>query len=212
MAPTAGGHRSSLARGRTRASGRSGEAKVLIVRSKQVTASTIEAGRSLSLIVRAGAGVNTIDLDAASRRGTYVANCPGKNTEAVAELAIGLLIACDRGMADATQSLRAGRWQKKTFGKAMGLKTRRLGIIGTGAIGVAVARRAQALGMKIMAWSRSLTPGQAEAWGFEFAPTPQAETIPLIRWNSRRRWSAPRTLGRPPNSRRRRLRRRPCVS
>jgi D-3-phosphoglycerate dehydrogenase / 2-oxoglutarate reductase len=149
-----------------------GDAKVLIVRSKKVTARTIEAGKSLSLIVRAGAGVNTIDLAAASKRGTYVANCPGKNTAAVAELVIGLLIACDRGIADATQALRQGKWQKKKFGKASGLKTRTLGIIGTGAIGMAVARRAQALEMKIMAWSRSLTPQKAEDCGFEFASTP----------------------------------------
>ena len=149
-----------------------GDAKVLIVRSKKVTAKTIEAGHHLSLIVRAGAGVNTIDLDAASKRGTYVANCPGKNTDAVAELVIGLLIACDRGIVDASLALREGKWQKKRFGKASGLKTRTLGIIGAGAIGVAVARRAQALEMKVIAWSRSLTPGKAEALGFEYASTP----------------------------------------
>ncbi len=149
-----------------------GDVKVLIVRSKKVTGKTINAGKNLSLIVRAGAGVNTIDLEAASRNGIYVANCPGKNTDAVAELVIGLLIACDRGIADATQALRQGAWQKRRFGKASGLKTRTLGIIGTGAIGMAVARRAQALGMKIIAWSRSLTPEQAEAYGFEFAATP----------------------------------------
>lgn len=149
-----------------------GDAKVLIVRSKAVSARTIAAGMNLSLIVRAGAGVNTIDLEAASKRGTYVANCPGKNTDAVAELAIGLLIACDRGIADATQALRQGRWQKKRFGKASGLKTRTLGIIGAGAIGLAVARRAQALEMKVLAWSRSLTRDKARALGFEFAATP----------------------------------------
>jgi len=149
-----------------------GDAQVLIVRSKKVTAQAITAGKKLSLIIRAGAGVNTIDLAAASKCGTYVANCPGKNTEAVAELVIGLLIACDRGIADATVALRQGRWQKKRFGKAAGLKTRTLGIIGTGAIGMAVARRAQALEMKVLAWSRRLTPAQAEALGFAFAATP----------------------------------------
>lgn len=149
-----------------------GDARVLIVRSKKVTARAIEAGPRLSLIVRAGAGVNTIDLKAASQRGVYVANCPGKNTDAVAELAIGLLIACDRGVADATQALRAGKWQKKKFGKAFGLKSRTLGLIGTGAIGQAVARRARALDMKIVAWSRSLTPARAEALGVAFAATP----------------------------------------
>ena len=69
---------------------------ILIVRSTKVTAETITAAKSLSLIIRAGAGVTTIDLDAASRRGIYVANCPGENTQAVAELTIGLMIAADR--------------------------------------------------------------------------------------------------------------------
>lgn len=149
-----------------------GDAKILIVRSKKVIDKTIDAGKRLSLIIRAGAGVNTIDLDAASRNGIYVSNCPGKNTDAVAELVIGLLIACDRGIADATQALRQGDWQKKKFGQASGLKTRTMGIIGLGAIGMAVAQRAQALGMTILAWSRSLTPEQAENYGFDFAATP----------------------------------------
>ncbi|MDT8390819.1 MAG: NAD(P)-dependent oxidoreductase [Lentisphaeria bacterium] len=149
-----------------------GNAKVLIVRSKKVTADTIHAGHNLSLIVRAGAGVNTIDLDAASRSGTYVANCPGKNTDAVAELVIGLMIACDRGIVDATLALRQGAWEKKRFGAGAGLKGRTLGIIGTGAIGMAVARRAQGLDMNIIAWSRSLTPETAKSLDMEFAATP----------------------------------------
>jgi D-3-phosphoglycerate dehydrogenase len=149
-----------------------GDAKILVVRSKKVTADTISAGENLSLIVRAGAGVNTIDLDAASRSGTYVANCPGKNTDAVAELAIGLLIAADRGIADATQALRQGAWQKKKFGAAAGLKGRTLGIVGTGAIGMAVARRAKALDMHVIACSRSLTPEKAEALGIDYGPSP----------------------------------------
>lgn len=149
-----------------------GDAKVLVVRSKKVTAQTIDAGKNLSLIVRAGAGVNTIDLDAASKSGTYVANCPGKNTDAVAELVIGLLVAADRGIADATQSLRSGKWQKKKFGKASGLKSRTLGIIGTGSIGMATARRALGMEMNVVAWSRSLTPEKAEALGIEYAASP----------------------------------------
>ena len=149
-----------------------GGAKILVVRSKKVTKQAIDAGRNLSLIVRAGAGVNTIDLDAASRSGTYVANCPGKNTDAVAELAIGLLIACDRNIADATQSLRQGRWEKKKFGKGDGLKGRTLGVVGTGAIGRAVIRRAKALDMNIVASSRSLTPELAETLDAEFAASP----------------------------------------
>jgi D-3-phosphoglycerate dehydrogenase / 2-oxoglutarate reductase len=149
-----------------------GDAAVLVVRSTKVTADTIRAASHLRLIVRAGAGVNTIDLDAASDLGIYVANCPGMNTDAVAELAIGLLICADRGIADATQALRAGQWQKKRFGKACGLKGRTLGIVGVGQIGLAVAKRAKGLDMKVAAWSRSLTPERAEALGLEYAATP----------------------------------------
>jgi D-3-phosphoglycerate dehydrogenase / 2-oxoglutarate reductase len=142
--------------------------EILIVRSTQVTATAIEAGTSLSLIIRAGAGVNTIDLKKASEKGIYVANCPGKNTDAVAELAIGLLIAADRRIPDALIDLRAGKWRKKEYGKARGLKGRTLGIVGLGNIGCAVARRAQGLDMNVIGWSRSLTPEKAKALGIGF--------------------------------------------
>ena len=149
-----------------------GDTEVLIVRSKRVKAEAIAAAPQLSLIIRAGAGVNTIDLPEASRRGIFVANCPGKNTDAVAELAIGLLVAADRRIADATADLRAGKWRKKEYGKAAGLKGRTLGVIGLGAIGLAVARRAQGLEMKIIAWSRSLTPARATELDVGFCATP----------------------------------------
>ncbi len=149
-----------------------GDRDVLIVRSTKVTAGIIDAARNLALIVRAGAGVNTIDIKAASSRGIYVANCPAKNSDAVAELAIGLLIAADRRIVDATLSLRDGRWEKKTFANAHGLKGRTLGIIGLGAIGRAVARRALGLEMKVIAWSRSLTAEAAETMGIVKADSP----------------------------------------
>ena len=149
-----------------------GDAEVLIVRSTKVIAATIEAGKNLSLVIRAGAGVNTIDLAKASECGIYVTNCPGKNTEAVAELAIGLLIAADRRIANATADLRAGQWRKKEYGKAAGLKGRTLGILGTGNIGKAVIRRAQALEMNVVAWSRSLTPEKAAELGIGYCATP----------------------------------------
>lgn len=147
-----------------------GDSDILVVRSTKVTKKTIESANNLSLIIRAGAGVNTIDLAAANARGTYVSNCPGKNTEAVAELAIGLLIAADRQITNATVDLRKGLWKKKDYGKARGLKGRVLGIIGFGAVGKAVARRAQSLDMKVIAWSRSLTKEGAEHFGITHAP------------------------------------------
>jgi D-3-phosphoglycerate dehydrogenase len=147
---------------------------ILVVRSTKVTAAAIKAAPLLSLIIRAGAGVDNIDLSAASAQGIYVANCPGKNTAAVAELAIGLLVAADRRIADATTSMRNGKWQKKEFGKARGLAGRTLGILGYGAIGRATAERAKGLEMKVMAWSRSLTPEAAEADDIGYAASPEA--------------------------------------
>lgn len=143
------------------------QANILVVRSTKVTAKTIQAARPLSLIIRAGAGVNTIDLNEASRRGVYVANCPGKNTAAVAELAIGLIIAADRQIAAATLDLQNGKWNKKKYSAARGLAGRTLGVVGLGAIGQAVARRAQALEMQVLAWSRSLTEQQANELAIE---------------------------------------------
>jgi len=149
------------------------DAEVLVVRSTKVNAAAIEAGKSLSLIIRAGAGVNTIDVQKASDLGIHVTNCPGKNTEAVAELAIGLLIAADRRIPDATADLRGGKWRKKEYGKAAGLKGRTLGILGVGAIGRAVIRRAKGLEMNVVAWSRSLTPEAADELGVGFCATPE---------------------------------------
>ena len=90
----------------------------LVVRGKQVTAEVFERADALSLVIRAGAGVNTIDVAAASRVGVYVANCPGQNAIAVAELAIGLMLALDRRIPDNVAQLRAGQWDKKRFSEA----------------------------------------------------------------------------------------------
>ena len=148
--------------------------EVLVVRSTAVTEAHLSASRSLSLVIRAGAGVNTIDVEAASGRGIYVANCPGKNAIAVAELTLGHLINLDRRIADNVADLRAGRWAKKTYSKADGLYGKRMAVLGCGSIGVEVIRRAQAFGLKVRAWSRSLTPDAAAALGVEFAPSPLA--------------------------------------
>jgi D-3-phosphoglycerate dehydrogenase len=137
-------------------------ANILIVRSTKVFAETIEAGKSLELIIRAGAGVNNIDLEKASSSGVYVANCPGKNSDAVAELALGHIIACDRRIVDASLDLRSGNWKKKAYQNAAGLKGRTLGIIGLGSIGRALAKLAKGLDMRVIAWSRSLTPDKAD--------------------------------------------------
>src|SRR5580765_1879753 len=137
---------------------------VLVVRGTKVTEPMLAAG-PLKLIVRAGAGYNTIDVAAASRRGIYVSNCPGKNSIAVAELAFALILALDRRVADNVIALRAGEWNKKEFSKARGLFGRTLGLISVGKIGAEMIPRATAFGMPVIAWSRSLTPERAAAIG-----------------------------------------------
>ena len=126
---------------------------VLVVRSTKVSEPML-ANTSLSLIVRAGAGVNTIDVKAASRRGIYVSNCPGKNSIAVAELTFALILALDRRIAENVNDLRAGKWNKKEYSKARGLFGRTIGILGYGNIGQEVARRARVFGMRVVVWSR----------------------------------------------------------
>jgi D-3-phosphoglycerate dehydrogenase len=143
---------------------------ILVVRGKQVPAEVFERGDALSLVIRAGAGVNTIDVGAASRRGVYVANCPGQNAIAVAELAMGLMVALDRRIPDGVERLRAGKWDKKTFSEAAGLFGRTLGIAGLGSIGWETARRGRGFGMRVLAWSRSLDDRRAHELGVERAP------------------------------------------
>jgi len=139
--------------------------RVLVVRSTKVTADMLEASSELAVVVRAGAGYNTIDVAAASQRSILVANCPGKNAVAVAELTFGLILALDRRLADNTLDLRNGVWNKGEYARARGLKRRTLGIVGLGEIGKAVARRALAFEMNVVGWSRSLTEERAGRLG-----------------------------------------------
>jgi D-3-phosphoglycerate dehydrogenase len=134
----------------------------LVVRSTAVNEAVLSAG-ALKLVVRAGAGYNTIDVAAASRRGIYVSNCPGKNSIAVAELAFGLILSLDRKIPDNVIALRQGKWSKGEFSRARGLFGRTLGLIGLGQIGREMIPRAHSFGMRVAAWSRSLTPESAAA-------------------------------------------------
>jgi D-3-phosphoglycerate dehydrogenase / 2-oxoglutarate reductase len=148
-------------------------AEVLVVRSTRVTKPMLETGH-LSLVVRAGAGYNTIDVATASERGIYVANCPGKNSIAVAELAFGLILALDRRIAENAVDLRRRVWNKKEYSRAKGLFGRTLGLIGVGGIGQEMIPRARAFGMPVKAWSRSLTPERADELGIERKESPSA--------------------------------------
>ncbi|MCB2156579.1 hydroxyacid dehydrogenase [bacterium] len=145
-----------------------GDHEVLIVRSTVVSAATIDAGKALALVIRAGAGYNTIDVAQASARGIFVANCPGKNSVAVAELAMGLMIGMDRRIPQCTAELRAHKWNKKEYSKADGLKGKTIGVVGLGQIGQALAARAKAFEMNVIGWSRSLTPEKAKDLGVGF--------------------------------------------
>ena len=123
---------------------------VLVVRSTKVGAEVFESGDKLALVIRAGAGTNTIDTATAAARGVLVANLPGRNAIAVAELTMGLLLAVDRHIVDATVDLRAGRWDKKRYSAARGLFGSTMGILGLGSIGLEVAQRARAFGMHVL--------------------------------------------------------------
>jgi D-3-phosphoglycerate dehydrogenase len=142
---------------------------ILVVRSTEVTAAAVENAKQLNLIVRAGASYSTIDVRTASNRGIYVANCPGRNASAVAELVYGLMLSLDRRIPDAVASLRAGKWERQEFGKAEGLHGKTLGIAGLGAIGREVALRAKCFGLNVVAWSRSLTAARAADMGISLA-------------------------------------------
>ena len=132
--------------------------EALVVRSTRVTRDAIEAAHDLELIVRAGAGTNTIDVEAASQVGIYVTNVPGRNAIAVAELTMGLLLAIDRRIADNVAELRAGTWNKTAFGKADGLFGKTFAVVGLGDIGLAVAERAAAFGLRVRAIRKDREP------------------------------------------------------
>ncbi|MCX7653218.1 MAG: 3-phosphoglycerate dehydrogenase [Fervidobacterium sp.] len=128
------------------------EIEVLIVRSAtKVTAEIIEAGKNLKIIGRAGTGLDNIDVKTAESKGIKVINTPGANSISVAELTIGLMIACSRHIARGTNDLKNGKWTKKEL-EGHELFGRTVGIIGFGNIGKEVAKRLSAFDMKILAY------------------------------------------------------------
>lgn len=149
------------------------KAEVLVVRSTRVTGDMLRAG-ALNLVIRAGAGYNTIDVRTAKSLGIYVANCPGMNSNAVAEIAFGLIIAIDRQIVSNTDDLRNGIWRKASYSSARGLAGSTLGIVGVGRTGRAMIPRAKAFGMRVVGWSRSLTDDAANKLGIERKHSPKA--------------------------------------
>lgn len=126
------------------------EYDAIIVRSAtKVTAEVINAGTKLKVIGRAGVGLDNVDKAAADARGIKVVNTPAATSVSVAELTLGLMLACARSIPQATQSLREGKWEKKTF-KGFELYGKTLGLIGSGRIGTELAKRCVAMGMTVM--------------------------------------------------------------
>lgn len=138
--------------------------EVLIVRSTRVDSRTLDAGTALKLVIRAGAGSNTIDKSHAAERKIAVCNVPGANSIAVAELVMGLIISIDRRIPDNVSDLKGGIWNKKTYSRAKGLYGRKLGILGLGAIGMAVCQRAGAFGMQVHAVHKAGRRPEIEQW------------------------------------------------
>ena len=134
------------------------DAEILVVRSTKVTQKTIRSAPNLKMIIRAGAGTNTIDKSEASLKKIPVCNVPGRNAAAVAELVMGLIISIDRNIPDNVLDLRQGCWNKKRYGASEGLYGKSLGVIGVGAIGLAVLERARGFGLRMQVIAKSGRP------------------------------------------------------
>ncbi len=149
-----------------------GNYHALIVRSKtQVNRSVIEAGKNLKVIGRAGTGLDNIDLDAAREKGIDILNTPGSNSDAVAELTIGMCFTLARKFYLAVNSLKSHLWLKPELtGSEIAGKT--IGLIGFGTIGQKVGRMAAALGMRVMVYKPSSIQ---KSPGFEFELVPMEE-------------------------------------
>ena len=129
----------------------------MVVRSRtKVTKEVIDAGTSLKAIVRAGVGLDNIDVGYAKEKGVSVLNTPSASTQSVAELTIAYLMALARNIPLMTASMKAGKWEKKSF-QGSEVSGKKLGLIGSGRIGQAVADRAIALGMTVLAYDPYVT-------------------------------------------------------
>ena len=138
-----------------------GGASALIVRSAtDVTEAVLQAGRDLVVVGRAGVGLDNVDVEAATLRGVLVANAPQSNIVSAAEHTMALLLAQARNVAQAHAALKAGRWERAKW-EGVELFEKTLGIVGLGRIGVLVARRAYAFGMRLVAFDPFVTDERA---------------------------------------------------
>ena len=147
-----------------------GDYDALLVRSgTEVTARVIDAGAKLKFIGRAGAGVDNIDTEAATRRGIVVANAPEGNTLAATEHTMAMMLSLARNIPQATASLKKGEWKRSKF-MGVELNDKVLGVMGFGRIGREVAKRAQAMDMKCIAYDPFISSERAATLGVEMVP------------------------------------------
>jgi D-3-phosphoglycerate dehydrogenase len=138
-------------------------AEAMIVRSEtKITRRVLESAPNLRVVGRAGVGVDNVDVEAATERGVVVMNTPGGNTISTAELTFSMLMALARQIPQAHASMKDGKWDRKAF-KGTEICNKTLGILGLGRIGTEVAKRAQAFGMKVVAYDPYVTQARAKA-------------------------------------------------
>src|SRR5215208_528638 len=142
---------------------------VLVRSATRITRESLARATRLKVIGRAGVGVDTIDVDAATERGIAVLTAPSGNTTAAAELTMALLLAVVRRVAAADRSMRAGEWSRERF-TGTELRGKTLGLLGAGRIGSEVAKRCRAFGMRVVAYDPFLTPERAHALEMELMP------------------------------------------
>lgn len=143
------------------------EPDILVTRDAVVDERVLCASERLALVIGTGPTIGSIDREAASNRGIFVAHCPGRTAAAVAELAWALILACDRNLMNAAERARAGRVSEGGR-EALGLFGRTLGVVGLGQVGQEVARRGIAFGMHVVAWSRHITEARCNALGIDY--------------------------------------------
>ena len=141
----------------------------VVVRSAtKITKKVIDGGKNLKLIIRGGVGMDNIDIPYAESKGMKVRNTPGASSISVAELAIAMMFGVIRALPAATASMKAGKWEKKVFSKRIEIEGKTLGIVGTGRIGAALAKKCKGLGF-------------TEIIGYDAFPEySRAEGVPLV--------------------------------
>ncbi|KAH6863601.1 D-3-phosphoglycerate dehydrogenase [Alternaria alternata] len=148
-----------------------GEYDALIVRSEtKVTAELLEAAKKMKVVARAGVGVDNVDVQSATSHGIIVVNSPSGNINAAAEHTIALLMAVARNVGDASQSIKAGKWERSRL-VGVEAKGKTLAIVGLGKVGLTVARIANGLGMRLIAYDPYANPNLAAAASVTLRPS-----------------------------------------